>query len=172
MNRIAALAPAAAFAVLIAVFAGYLLSHKDPRIIPRGMVGKPAPTDILPSLEGGPPAAIRGAGDGPELVNFYASWCAPCAEEAPALAALKAQGARIVGVAWKDDPAATQAFLVRYGDPYAARFIDRDGRAGIDFGVTAAPETYVVGADGKILDKIAAPLTAADVATLAAEVKR
>jgi cytochrome c biogenesis protein CcmG/thiol:disulfide interchange protein DsbE len=106
------------------------------------------------------------------LINFYASWCPPCAEEAPVLAALKVHGVTIVGVAWKDDPDKTRAFLARYGDPYAARFVDRDGRAGIDFGITAAPETYVVGADGRILDKIAAPLSVADAQTLAAEVGR
>ena len=53
---------------------------------------------------------------------------------------------RIVGVAWKDDPAKTSAFLARYGDPYADHLRRPDGRAGIDFGVTGVPETYLVDA--------------------------
>jgi cytochrome c biogenesis protein CcmG/thiol:disulfide interchange protein DsbE len=73
---------------------------------------------------------------------------------------------RIVGVAWKDDPGKTRAFLARYGDPYQTIFVDRDGRAGIDFGVTGVPETYLVGPDGRILDKQAQPLTPADAEAL------
>jgi len=102
----------------------------------------------------------------PVIVNFFASWCVPCAAEAPTLAALRHQGVHIVGVAWKDDPAKTRAFLARYGDPYQAVFVDGDGRTGIDFGVTGVPETYLVGADGRILDKHAEPLTEADAQAL------
>jgi cytochrome c biogenesis protein CcmG/thiol:disulfide interchange protein DsbE len=143
------------------VFAGYALHH-NPQVIPRATVDKAAPNVALPTLDGAPAAPIRMAMKGPTLVNFFASWCVPCAEEAPALAALKAEGVPIVGVAWKDDPAKTRAFLDRYGDPYQVLFVDRDGRAGIDFGVTGAPETYAVGADGRIADKEAGAITAAD----------
>jgi cytochrome c biogenesis protein CcmG, thiol:disulfide interchange protein DsbE len=172
VRRLAALVPVLAFLGLIGVFAGYLIAHRTPQVTPRAMVGKPAPAESLPPLEGGPPVALSSATAGPTLVNFYASWCAPCAQEAPALAALNAHGVRIVGVAWKDDPANTKTFLARYGDPYAARFVDRDGRAGIDFGVSGVPETYVIGADGKILDKVAEPLSPNDAETLAAELAR
>ena len=161
MNRLIAAAPILVLAGLVVVFAGYALRH-DPQVIPRATVGKPAPDVALPTLAGGAPSPIRAAMKGPTLVNFFASWCVPCAQEAPALAALKAEGVPIVGVAWKDDPAKTRDFLARYGDPYQTLFVDRDGRAGIDFGVTGAPETYVVGADGRILDKAAGAITAAD----------
>jgi cytochrome c biogenesis protein CcmG/thiol:disulfide interchange protein DsbE len=167
MRRLAALAPALVFAALVIVFGAYALHH-SPQVIPRATVGQSAPNDALPSLAGAAPAPIRTALKGTTLVNFFASWCAPCAEEAPTLAALKAEGVRVVGVAWKDDPAKTRDFLARYGDPYQAIFVDQDGRAGIDFGVTGVPETYLVSADGRILDKRAAPLTAADAEALLA----
>ena len=63
-------------------------------------------------------------------------------------------------------PEQTQAFLNRLGDPFAAKLSDADGRAGIEFGVTGVPETYLVGKDGMILDKHTGPLEDADVRTL------
>ena len=170
MKRLVALAPIVLFGVLVFIFGAYALHH-NPQVTPRATVGQSAPDDALPSLAGpslaGAPAApIRTALKGVTLVNFFASWCVPCAEEAPALATLKAEGVRVVGVAYKDDPAKTRAFLARYGDPYQTVFVDRDGRVGIDFGVTGVPETYVIGADGRILDKEAQPLTAADAEAL------
>ena len=165
MKRLIALAPLAALIGLVVVFAGYALHH-NPQVIPRATVGQAAPNDPLPQLGGAAPTPIRAAFRGATLVNFFASWCVPCAAEAPTLAGLKAEGVNVVGVAWKDDPAATRAFLARYGDPYRTIFVDRDGRAGIDFGVTGVPETYLVGADGRILDKQAQPLTPADAEAL------
>ena len=165
MRRLIALAPALVFAVLVFIFGAYALHH-NPQVVPMAMVGQAAPNDALPGLDGAPPAPIRTAFRGPTLVNFFASWCVPCAEEAPTLAALKAQGVRIVGVAWKDDPAKTRAFLAQHGDPYQAIFVDADGRTGIDFGVTGVPETYLVGSDGRIQTKHAEPLTEADAQAL------
>ncbi len=165
MRRVVALVPVAAFAALVLVFGFYALHH-NPQVVPRATVGSLAPNDALPGLDGAPPAPLHTALKGTTLVNFFASWCVPCAAEAPTLAALKAEGVRIVGVAWKDEPANTNAFLARYGDPYQTVFVDHEGRAGIDFGVTGVPETYLVDGKGRILDKQAQPLTPADAEAL------
>jgi cytochrome c biogenesis protein CcmG/thiol:disulfide interchange protein DsbE len=165
MRRLIALAPALVFAGLVFVFGAYALHH-DPQVVPRATVGKAAPDVVLPGLDGAPPSPLRAALKGPTLVNFFAAWCATCPQEAGTLAALKAAGVPLVGVAYKDDPAKTRAFLARYGDPYQTIFVDADGRAGIDFGITGVPETYLVSADGRILDKVAEPLTPADAQAL------
>ena len=165
MKRLVALAPLAVFGALVLVFGAYALHH-NPQVIPRAMVGSLAPDDALPSLDGAPAAPLHTALKGTTLVNFFASWCVPCAAEAPTLSALKAEGVRVVGIAWKDDPAKTREFLARYGDPYQSIFVDQEGRAGIDFGVTGVPETYLIDAHGRILDKQAQPLTPADAEAL------
>ncbi|HPA37818.1 MAG TPA: DsbE family thiol:disulfide interchange protein [Phenylobacterium sp.] len=159
MTRWLAFAPLAVLAALALLFGVYGLNH-DPKVEPRALVGKPLPEVSLPSLDDGRPVRLADAARGPVLVNVFASWCAPCEIEAPVLVELKRQGVRIVGIAYKDAPPNTEAFLARLGDPYDARLVDRDGRAGIELGVTGVPETYLVGADGMILDKHSGPLTA------------
>ncbi len=159
MKRWIAILPLAALAGLGAVFAAYGLHH-NPHYIPNARVGQAMPDASLPPLDGGGPVRLSSVVRPATLVNFYASWCAPCIQEEPTLMALKAEGVRIVGVAWKDDPAKTRAHLAQHGDPYALTLVDRDGRTGLDFGVSGVPETYLIGADGKILAKVAEPLTA------------
>jgi cytochrome c biogenesis protein CcmG/thiol:disulfide interchange protein DsbE len=160
------LLPLVVLVALAALFAGYALHH-DPHVQPHAMVGKPMPDLTLPALDDGRPLRLRELAQGrPVLVNFFASWCAPCATEASQLAALQARGVRVIGVAYKDKPPETQAFLDRLGDPYAARLNDRDGRAGVEFGITGVPETFLVAGDGTILEKRSAPLTDGDVAEL------
>jgi cytochrome c biogenesis protein CcmG/thiol:disulfide interchange protein DsbE len=171
VTRWLALAPLAVLAALAVLFGFYALKH-NPHVEPRALVGKPVPDVVLPTLEDGRQVRLRSlAAQGPVLVNFFASWCAPCEMEAGQLNALAAQGVRIVGVAYKDDPAKTRDFLGRLGDPFSQRLVDRDGRAGVEFGVTGVPETYLVGRDGVILDKHTGPLEPADAEALAARTR-
>lgn len=171
MKRLVALAPVAVLVALGLLFALFGLRN-DPRFLPRALVGKPVPEVTLPTLADGLPDTLAAPGKGPYLVNVFASWCAPCEIEAPLLVALEARGVPIVGVAYKDAPEKTRAFLARTGDPYARVLVDREGRAGIELGVSGVPETYLVDGSGRILDKISAPLSEADAARLAARVGR
>jgi cytochrome c biogenesis protein CcmG/thiol:disulfide interchange protein DsbE len=165
-------APLVVLVALGALFGFYALRH-DPHVEPRALVGKPLPDLTLPAFEDGRPVKLRDlARNGPVVVNFFASWCAPCAVEAPELMKLKQAGVSIVGIAYEDvpprgSPEQTQAFLDRLGDPFARKLSDADGRAGIEFGVTGVPETYLVGADGMIHDKHTGPLEDDDVRALA-----
>ena len=158
MSRWLAALPLIALAALALLFGLFALTH-DPRVGPQALVGKPTPDLVLPSLDDGRPVRLRDAAKGPVLVNIFASWCAPCEIEQPVLVALKKQGVPLVGIAYKDAPDKTKAFLNRLGDPFTTRLVDRDGRAGIELGVTGVPETYLVGADGVIVAKHTGPLT-------------
>ena len=162
MSRWLALLPLIALVAMGLLFGLYSL-NRNPQVQPDALVGQPA--------EGTPTPVRQALGGEVALVNFFASWCAPCEVEHPTLMALKGRGVKIVGVAYKDAPPQTQAFLTRLGDPFATRLVDRDGAAGIEFGVTGVPETYLVGADGVILAKHTGPLTVEDAEALLARVE-
>lgn len=158
MTRWIAALPLVVLALLAVLFAGYALHH-DPHVNPSALVGKPLPDLALPTLDGASVRHLRADAGPASLVNFYASWCAPCAEEHPALMALKAEGVRIIGVAYKDKPENTKAMLARLGDPFAETLVDADGHAGVEFGISGVPETFLVGPDGRVLAKHTGPLT-------------
>lgn len=161
MKRWVAFAPLAVLVALGALFLGFGLKH-DPRVNPAALVGKPLPATALAPLDGGSAQPVTARIKGPVLVNFFASWCGPCQEEAPALMALKASGVRIVGVAYKDDPAATRRFLGAGGDPFSTVLLDPAGAAGVDFGISGVPETFAVDAHGVITAKHAGALSPSD----------
>lgn len=166
MSRWLSLLPLIALLGLGGLFYFYALK-RDPQVQPQAMVGKPMPDLALPTLRGGQTVRLRAmAAEGPMLVNFFASWCAPCEIEHPVLMGLKGKGVRVLGVAYKDAPPNTEAFLTRLGDPFMTAVVDRDGAAGVEFGVTGVPETYVVSRDGQILAKHTGPLSDADAARL------
>jgi cytochrome c biogenesis protein CcmG/thiol:disulfide interchange protein DsbE len=128
----------------------------DPHSLPSMLIGKRLPVFDLPG--GVSSAQIESAGR-PVLVNFFASWCVPCVEEAGTLMQLKAVGLPIYGIAYKDKPAATASFLAQNGDPYTAIGHDEPGRVAIDFGLYGVPETYLVDAHGIVRWRWAGALT-------------
>ena len=133
----------------------------DPRGVPSMLVGKKLPEFSLP---GQPPSAGFSSADvlaagRPVLINFFASWCVPCVIEAPLLMKLHTANTPIWGIAYKDKPDATAAFLKRTGDPYARIARDEPGRVAIDFGVYGVPESYLVDRTGIVRWRWAGPLS-------------
>jgi cytochrome c biogenesis protein CcmG/thiol:disulfide interchange protein DsbE len=166
-RNILLLLPLAAFLAVAALFF-YRLGNGDPSRIPSALIGHPAPkTDLppLPGLEregkavpGLNNATFKGA---VTLVNVWASWCVPCADEVPFLEQLsKDKRIQLVGINYKDAPDNARRFLNRYGNPFVASGRDANGRTAIDWGVYGVPETFLVGRDGRIAYKLVGPITA------------
>lgn len=170
MRRVLPLIPVIVLVALGVLFAGYGLHH-DPQVQPNALIGKPLPTMALPPLQGGQPLRISASLNGkPGLVNVFGSWCGPCAVEGPQLMKLKQAGVDIVGVSWMDKPGDTQAFLDRVGDPFRLILVGTDDAA-IDFGITGAPETFIVDSKGMVVDKRVGPISEADVPALVRKLK-
>jgi cytochrome c biogenesis protein CcmG/thiol:disulfide interchange protein DsbE len=176
LKRTIYLLPLALFAALVGFLLVPLALDRDPHILPSAMIDKSAPPFALPPLTASEPGIARGDLSGPLLVNFFASWCVPCRAEHPILGRLAGAGVPVLGIAWKDKPEDTRAWLQELGDPYRRIAVDRDGRVGIDFGVYGVPETYVIDRAGNIRYRQAGPITPADldgkIRPLLAELKR
>jgi cytochrome c biogenesis protein CcmG, thiol:disulfide interchange protein DsbE len=143
--------------LLFAVLAVLLRSGlgKDTHIVPSPLIGKAAPDFDLPELRDPTLRVTSTALKGRMyLLNVWASWCVACRQEHPVLLRLAAtRRLPIVGLDWRDEPEAALAVLRRDGDPYAAIAADTSGRTAIDFGVTGAPESFLIDANGTILYK-------------------
>ncbi|MBX9813286.1 MAG: redoxin family protein [Sphingomonas sp.] len=135
------------------LIAGFALNRPSERVVRSAMVGKPLPRFALPPmLPGKPGLATADLATGrPRLLNVFASWCIPCAAEAPQLAALKAQGAEIDAIAIRDTPEAVRGFLARYGDPYARLGSDPESAVQLAMGSSGVPETFVIDGRGRIV---------------------
>ncbi|MFP5406987.1 MAG: DsbE family thiol:disulfide interchange protein [Gammaproteobacteria bacterium] len=159
MRLLRFLLPIALFAVVAAFL--YKGLERDPRNLPSPLIGKAAPAFTLPVLgregEQWSPEALRGK---VWLLNVWGSWCAACRVEHPLLNDLARSGTvAIVGLAWKDKPEASTGWLQRLGDPYSVVVTDLDGRAGIDWGVYGAPETFLIDKTGTIRFKHVGAIT-------------
>jgi cytochrome c biogenesis protein CcmG, thiol:disulfide interchange protein DsbE len=163
VRKLIFLLPAAAFAALLIVFA-VGLGH-DPHLLPSALIDRPAPNFVLPPLyEGTDGLARKDLAGRVTLVNFFASWCAPCREEQPELMTLAHRPeVTLDGIAYKDKPEDSRRFLDRLGNPYSHVGVDSDGTTAIDFGVYGVPETYVIDGSGRIRYRHVGPLTADDV---------
>lgn len=148
--------PALVIAAMVMLFGLILADGKKPQESP--LLGKNLPEFSLPAIGEGrlESRSIKG----PAIINFFASWCVSCRYEHPALLELR-QGRkiRIYGIAWKDKEANAAAYLKEQGNPYSAVGLDETGKTAISFGLTGAPESYVLDSGGKIVAVIKEPLS-------------
>ncbi len=164
-NRLLYLLPLLTLAILAGFFGWSLLSGRDPASIGSVMVGRAAPHLGVPSLREGEPALpdqLLHTGK-PVLVNFFASWCAPCLAEHPLISRLAGrEGVTIIGVAWKNKPQDARAWLKRLGDPFKYAGYDEDGKLALDWGLSGVPETYLVDAKGMVRLHFRRPISERD----------
>ncbi|WP_089173226.1 DsbE family thiol:disulfide interchange protein [Bosea sp. AS-1] len=173
------LAPLILFGGLAIVF-GIGLFSGDASRVPSALIGKAAPAITLTPVEGlqrdGQPVPAFGNADlgkgRATLVNVFASWCAPCKVEHPVLVGLSQTDAvkqgkvALVGMNYKDEAENARRFLGALGNPFSAVGADKGGRAAIEWGVYGVPETFLIGPDGRVLDKHVGPLDQAAAAKL------
>ncbi|EKE43531.1 CcmG [Oceaniovalibus guishaninsula JLT2003] len=154
-----AVIPPVVFAGLAALFfVG--MQREDPDALPSTFIGRPAPAvSVAPLGDLSEFDEAMLAQPGVKLVNFWASWCAPCRVEHPTLEKLAAEGVPIHGINYKDDPAKALGFLDELGSPYASIGADVDGRTARDWGVYGVPETFVIDGEGRIVLRFAGPVT-------------
>lgn len=162
-------APLVLFVALATIFIVGLRKPDDPTISSK-VVGQPVPAFALPAATAGVQGLSNAdlATGAPHLVNIFASWCVPCAAEAPQLAQLASAGVPIVGIAIRDKPDDVAGFLARYGNPYARIGSDTTSKVQIALGSSGVPETFVVDGKGVIRLQKIGPIMPQDVADVQA----
>ena len=153
------LAPPLIFVGLAAMF-WFGMAREDPDQLPTALQGRQAPAVVLDSLGAEAPFTDADLRQGDvTLVNFWASWCAPCRVEHPNLEEMAASGLTIYGVNYKDQPDNAIGFLEELGNPYAGMGADVSGRMALNWGLYGVPETYVIDGQGNVVLRHAGPIT-------------
>ncbi len=94
------------------------------------------------------------------LINFWASWCAPCKIEHPILMKLsQTKNLMMLGINFKDKESKAKTFLSKLGDPYDLLAKDKNGKQSVRFGVYGIPESILINKDLMIIKKFVGPLS-------------
>ena len=159
--------PLVIFLVLVGAVAWRLAVTKDDRIASR-LEGQTLPAFTLPAAVATKPglATADFANGTPRLLNVFASWCVPCAAEAPVLLDLKRRGVAIEAIAIRDRPDDVADFLARNGDPFERIGSDRESRVQISLGSSGVPESFVIDGKGVIRAQHIGPIMPQDVSDI------
>ena len=167
MKRFLAATPILIALVLGAFFLWGLNPERDPNAIPSVLISQPVPEFDLDALDGvgvpGLSQAYLTDNPAPVVVNVFASWCVPCrAEHAVLTQMVERDGVRLMGINYKDKPEDARAWLEDLGNPYERIGSDLNGRAGIEWGISGVPETFIVSGDGTVLYRYVGPVVGPD----------
>jgi thiol-disulfide isomerase/thioredoxin len=155
-------------AIAVAAVLG-LASHPE--------TGRAAPALPRETLLGGPvtvTSLLAGAGGRAALVVFWASWCGPCGEEAPAIERFATSAAgrgRIVGVDWSDARAGAIGFIRRHRWTFP-NLRDGEGLVGNSYRLTVLPTTFVLDGRGRISAMLRGPQSVASLRRALASIEQ
>lgn len=159
MNRSVLIVGVIIAAVFIAILSAGL--GKDPAEIRSPLIGKPAPSFALREVGTNQTIDLTQFRGKPTVVNFWATWCAPCWEEHPVLVANARSlqpNVQFLGVVFQDKEDKILGFLNQRGSSYPT-VVDEAGKTAIAYGVGGVPETFFVDANGVIRAKYAGPMS-------------
>lgn len=167
MKRAIAALPVLIALVFGAFFIWGLSPDRDPNAIPSVLISQPAPDFDLPAVEGVGVPGLSGenlfGNSDPVVVNVFASWCVPCrAEHAVLTRMVERDGVRLFGINYKDKPEDARAWLESLGNPYERIGSDLSGRAGIEWGISGVPETFIVTGEGTVFYRYVGPVVGAE----------
>lgn len=154
----------AVLAAVLGLFVWALTRPASDQALASPLVGRAAPLFEIPLYAADSIVSLERLRGRPAVVNFWASWCLACRDEAVILEeGWQAHGSEVafIGVAVDDQDDAARAFIARYGKTYLLG-PDVEGTIAVDYGLFGVPETFFVGADGRILAKHVGPLTRAE----------
>jgi cytochrome c biogenesis protein CcmG/thiol:disulfide interchange protein DsbE len=145
---------------------------KDPQETHGSLVGDPAPAFDLQKVDGTTPVTTAGLRGRTIVLNFWNSWCIPCRNEHPALAAFYARHRSepdfaMIGIVRDDDEAAVRAYVARENVRWTVA-MDPGGDAAIAYGTNGQPETFVIGPDGRVAAELFGPATEGDLEAMLA----
>lgn len=167
------------FAIFVVVVLGKGLKL-NPSTTESALLGKSAnafKVNVLQEggiLTGKSEASLSDFAGRPLVLNFWASWCVSCREEAREFEAFWQEHrgeVAVFGIAIQDTPDDAMSFVKTYGKTYPIA-LDITGSAGIDYGVTGVPETFLITGDGKIAHKISGPASKAELERLLALISK
>lgn len=147
--------------IIIGAISLKALNSDDRDDMPSTMIGREAPEIAIAPLADFPTPEADGLYRNSKitLVNFFASWCAPCRAEHPLLTELALEGVPIIGVNYKDIDGNAVKFIEELGNPYQKITTDKSGRTAFNWGVSGVPETFVVDENGIVIHRVFGPLT-------------
>lgn len=138
---------------LVALLAYGLASNKTTESSTSTLLNKPAPTPLLPTLDGPGKSSLAAYRGKVVVLNYWASWCDPCRSEAPLLQRwqqrIEKRGGTVLGVDVLDVTGDARAFVRKYNLTYPM-LRDGDGSSQTAYGILAYPESFVIGRNGRI----------------------
>ena len=159
MNRVVLAVGSLIGAALLGVL--FLSLGNDPQKIDSPLIGRVAPPFALKTVGNAETLDLQKLRGRPVVINFWATWCAPCYEEHPTLvqnARLLGNDVQFVGVVFNDSEEKIQQFLNERGSAYPT-VLDQQGKTAIAYGVGGVPETFFLNRQGTIVAKYSGPMT-------------